>query len=346
MDMRKRITVVALGALLTLLVAACGGDSGGETPGDDPNADTGGGSLQLSAEVASYEIVAGESSRFLLGLFTPNGLVSCGQVPLSFSYLGTEAAPEEAVPDPGMDTPAHFVLVPQEGGPLPSSEDLDAAAAKEPEITAPDQVRGVYQATDLIFDQAGFWEVSVDVTLGDGSTGAATASFAVVKKAAYPNIGEQAPNTKNWTINDVPKDISAEGLDSRAAGGAEIPDPTMHDTVIAETLGEGKPQVIVVATPLYCQSRFCGPVVDEVGALQERYGDRANFVHLEVWRDFNKRQVNKAAADWVYRKPDLTEPWVFLVGADGTIIDRWANVVDPRELAQELEQLPARGGSA
>jgi hypothetical protein len=196
----------------------------------------------------------------------------------------------------------------------------------------------------MVFDQVGFWQVTADVTLGDGSTGTATASFPVVAKAAYPDIGQKAPNTKNWTTADVPKNITAEGLDSRAAGGEPIPDPLLHDASISDALAAGEPIVVVVATPLYCQSRFCGPVVDEVAALQKTYGDRATFVHLEVWRDFNKHQVNAAAADWVYRDPDLTEPWVFLIGADGTIIDRWANVLDPRELGQELEQLPVSQG--
>ena len=36
------------------------------------------------------------------------------------------------------------------------------------------------------------------------------------------------------------------------------------------------------------------------------------------------------------------EPWVFLVGSDGTIIDRWQNVLDRPQLEAELQKLLAR----
>jgi len=44
--------------------------------------------------------------------------------------------------------------------------------------------------------------------------------------------------------------------------------------------------MVVVSTPTYCQSRFCGPITDSVSALAQRYGDRMAFVHLEVWKNF------------------------------------------------------------
>jgi hypothetical protein len=46
---------------------------------------------------------------------------------------------------------------------------------------------------------------------------------------------------------------------------------------------------------------------------------KAAFVHVEVWQDFEKRQVNKAAADWLLRQGDLHEPWAFVIGPDGKI---------------------------
>jgi hypothetical protein len=64
------------------------------------------------------------------------------------------------------------------------------------------------------------------------------------------------------------------------------------------------------------------------------------FIHVEIWRDFNKNVINQAAADWLLRGNDLTEPWVFLIGADGTILDRWATLFREDEVAAELEALP------
>jgi hypothetical protein len=99
--------------------------------------------------------------------------------------------------------------------------------------------------------------------------------------------------------------------------------------------------MVVVSTPVFCVSRFCGPITDAVGDLARRYGDRMDFVHLEVWRDFEAQEINPAAAEWIWpdQQGDAAEPWVFLVGADGTIMQRWDNVATEASLARAVEAL-------
>jgi hypothetical protein len=99
----------------------------------------------------------------------------------------------------------------------------------------------------------------------------------------------------------------------------------------------------VFATPVYCTSRFCGPITDMVAELAHDYADRASFVHIEIWHDFQKKDVNKSAAEWIYRDGDLTEPWVFVVGADGRIAARFDNVATRGEVEPLLESLPVIG---
>ena len=53
-----------------------------------------------------------------------------------------------------------------------------------------------------------------------------------------------------------------------------------------------------------------------------------------------KRVINQAAADWVYRNNDLTEPWLFEIGSNGKIVDRWQNVIDFSEVTQAIQKLP------
>jgi glutathione peroxidase-family protein len=38
-------------------------------------------------------------------------------------------------------------------------------------------------------------------------------------------------------------------------------------------------------------------------------------------------------------KGNLTEPWLFLIGADGRIVDRWSSMWSEREVQTELEAL-------
>jgi hypothetical protein len=128
--------------------------------------------------------------------------------------------------------------------------------------------------------------------------------------------------------------------DSRASIEGSIPDRNLHEWTIAEAIAEHRPALVVFATPVYCISRFCGPVTDAVEQLSRKYANRAEFIHVEIWRDFEKHVINKAAADWLYRNRDLTEPWLYLIGANGRILDRWSSLFDVQEVGRELEQLP------
>ena len=67
---------------------------------------------------------------------------------------------------------------------------------------------------------------------------------------------------------------------------------------------------------------------------------KAAFVHVEVWRDFEKQEVNKAAADWLLRRGDLHEPWVFVIGPNGKITARFDNVASKAEIEGALKRLP------
>ena len=158
----------------------------------------------------------------------------------------------------------------------------------------------------------------------------------VADRHQIPAVGDQALATDNLTL--VSSDVPAAAVDSRAATEG-TPDPELHQSTIAAALAAHRPIVAVFATPVYCVSRFCGPVTDMVAALAHDYADRATFVHIEIWRDFDKHILNKAAADWLYRNDDLNEPWVFVIGADGRIVARFDNVATRDELEPLLRSL-------
>lgn len=88
-------------------------------------------------------------------------------------------------------------------------------------------------------------------------------------------------------------------------------------------------------------SQFCGPVTDMVAGLAKDYADRARFIHIEVWQNFEAKQLNEAAKEWIARGENINEPWVFLIGADGKIKVRWDNVATRAEIEPLLQALPA-----
>ena len=46
-----------------------------------------------------------------------------------------------------------------------------------------------------------------------------------------------------------------------------------------------KPIVLLFATPLLCQSRVCGPVVDIAEQVKASSGDDVDFIHMEIYND-------------------------------------------------------------
>jgi hypothetical protein len=278
----------------------------------------------LVVQVASYELVAGRENRFIAGLLTEDNLfVSGGTVTMRFSSLSNE---QNA--DPALELAAAFLHIDEGHGPPPDRVTAGPASMG----------RGVYSAEGVAFDRDGTWQVEVEADLGGGDVRTATAAFQVVTEPRYPAPGQPAPRTENLTVDS--KDAPVAAVDSRAESEGGIPDPELHQTTVAEAIAAGRPALVVLSTPVYCVSMFCGPITDMVAALAEKYSDRAAFIHLEIWRDFQNKVVNKGAAEWVLRDDDLTEPWVFLIGEDGTIVKRWDNVATPEEIEPFLRRLP------
>lgn len=330
--------------LIVVLGAACSSGSG--SVADGPTA----ANTQLAAEVASYELLAGTTNRFLVGLFENNGeTVSYGTVKMEFSYLGTESKPIS--PEPKSTETGSFILVPNDDSRQPPATDeaLHAAASLPPALTQPDQVRGVYQVPEVKFDETGFWQVDVTARL-DGIDRTVSANFEVVDTPSYPAIGQAAPSVDNYLYKQ--KGAKPSWVDSRATDGwASVADANLHAMTVADALESGRPTVVVVSTPLYCVSRFCGPVTDEIAMLQARFTDEsssptANFIHIEIWKDYQNKVINKAAARWVYSDGDVTEPWVFLITPTGKIVDRWQNVLDRPQLSAELAALLVKEGAS
>ena len=316
-------SIRTLAALLSLglLTAACSSDDGSpQSTGPSGN------SSGMVAVAASVDLYTGDPQRVDLGLVMPdNSFVSFGTVDVSFSLVGDAAQASE---QPGPTATA--VFVPTYGTPERSSR---------PVVTQPNEGRGVYEATDVVFDTAGVWvaEVTADVE-GLGSQ-TAQASFAVQEHPSLPAPGDPAQKTQNLTLHS--KDVPLAAIDSRAKSTGTIPDPELHEWTIARAIAQGRPALVVFATPAFCVSRFCGPVTDMVDDLSRRYDDRAVFIHVEIWKDYDRQVLNQAALDWLQMpNGDLTEPWLFLIGADGTIADRWSSMWSEREVQTELEALP------
>jgi hypothetical protein len=312
--------------VLGVMLAGCAAPGGSSTTSSAPSV----GASAVVAQVASFELVATRPNRLLVALIAgDNRWVSFGRVTFSFSYLGdrsSSAPPGVSVPD----TAASFL-------PIPGTPD---GSGRQPTLTNPSDGRGVYGVESISFPRAGFWQLTAHGSLDDGTPISSDAAFEVLSAPRIVGVGDLAPKSANAVIGDA--GVAPVAIDSRASDGQPIPDPELHRTSIAAAIAAHRPALVVFATPVYCVSRFCGPITDMVAQLASEYADRADFIHVEIYRDFEANALNPAVTQWL-RTPggDIREPWTFLIGADGRIVASWDTMVTRAEIEPLLRALPA-----
>lgn len=299
---------------MSVVLGACSGGNGSSSADSPP---------QFAAQVASYDVASGAPQRFLIGILGGDrGFVVYGSLSLEFRFLGADGTGKTSDEADIAGVTASFL--PIAGSPEPPAD------ATEPRLSQPSVAAGVYEATGVSFDRPGFWEATGRLAV-DGSPVEVQAAFEVLPAHRIVTVGDRALSTRNL----LPGDLSAPAaaVDSRSEGSS-VPDPNLHRVTVADAIAAGKPTVVVISTPVFCVSRFCGPITDLVDRLAATYAGRANFVHIEVWRDYESQVLNRAAADWIYpdNKSDANEPWVFVIDRTGAIVDRFDNVVSDAEL--------------
>jgi hypothetical protein len=186
-------------------------------------------------------------------------------------------------------------------------------------------IRGLYVA-QVSFARAGTWGIEILALEKDGSREVARIAVTVLDIPQTPALGSLAPRSRNLIASDV-KDL-------RQIDTSQRPDPRLHQVRIADAIARGRPQLIVFATPQFCTSRMCGPVVDIVRALLPAYGKRVAFTHQEIWQDFAEKRVFPTVEEWRL----ITEPWIFVVDGRGIIRAKFEGLVTARELEAALQQ--------
>jgi hypothetical protein len=306
-------------SLVGLLAAACGSSGSAGANGTSSPGASGQPSTSFALQVASSDLYAGAPQRVQVGVFgsTDQGVQLLTGGSVSLSLVSADGG------DPITGTAAYV--------PAPGTPD-----AKTASLTAPSDARGVYQLDNVTFPSAGQWQAQLSFT-PSGQQVDLTDAFTVADTPALPAPGQKAMATDNLTM--ASKGVSPQAIDSRAQDGAPVPDAELHQTTIADAIAAGRPALVLFATPVYCQSQFCGPSTDALEQLAKTGPKNADYIHVEIWHDYQKNEVNKAAADWLLRNGDLTEPWLYLIGPDGKIVDRWSPLFDPAEVLRELDQV-------
>jgi len=317
--MTRLLQAIALALGVAVLLAGCGSDeesSARPAPSASDFPAAKGRTLTEIGQLPEAKVVvapAGQvvdvgADRFAFGVFTLGGeLVDDADIALYFAA--------------GKDAPAR--------GPYPARVDsLQTPPAFRAKTTVddPSAATSVYVVPRVRVEKRGEL-AALAVIRRNGKLEATRApSYVVGKFAAVPDVGDPAPRIHTPTAGDVER---IEEIETR------IPPDTMHDTDFADVLGK-EPIVIVFATPQFCQSRVCGPTVDIVEEVKAKFGDRAAFIHMEV---FDDNDPNKGLRPQLRAFHLPTEPWAFVIDREGRIAARFEGAFGADELSRAVEEV-------
>jgi len=194
--------------------------------------------------------------------------------------------------------------------------------------------------THATFPSAGNWMASFTTVAPGSPEQTIPFSFDVKAKASAIQKGQPAPSVDTPTLADVGGDVTKISTDTS-------PDPAFYQTSVADALAAHKPFVLVFATPKFCQTKTCGPTLDKVKAVAAKHPD-VTFINVEPYllEDVDgqlqpkldaKGNLQAAPATIAYGL--LSEPFVFIVGGDGTVKASFELIFTPEEIDAALTGL-------
>jgi len=239
----------------------------------------------LSIVVVPSEIVVGPN-RFAVGLFDAEGtLIHDAQV--HFHYYDLRD-PERATYESGADARR---------------------------VQDPDGFTTIF-AHDRTFELPGLWGVEVEAVMADGGGARSRVGFDVLADSPGVAPGDRVLPTATPTLEDV-------GGDPGLLTTAVDPDLALHQVSLADALESSLPTMLLLATPAFCETRFCGPAYEIVSRVRPGYDGRVNFVYAEVYADLPDPSASGWPPSDAARDVGIqTEPWLYFIEPDGTVAFR------------------------
>ncbi|HWP63897.1 MAG TPA: hypothetical protein VNO86_10550 [Candidatus Binatia bacterium] len=308
--------------LPALLLAACAGGApspaapGGPSAPSAPSAAPSGASgPNILPIFVSSEILAGQN-RFMFSLTDrANQVIAAPDVPVTLEFYDV-ATDENTV---AFTTDSRF-------------------------LWAIEDERGLYAST-VEFPKAGRWGVRFTATFPDGRTEQVRADFDVAASGSTPAIGAPAVGVDTPTIG--------AGGDAATVSTDKAPNPAFYTRSVADAVAAKDPFVLVFATPAFCQTAICGPMLDTVKALASDY-PTLTFINVEPYQmAMTDGRLQPALADgqlqaaaWTDAWGLRTEPWIFVVDGEGKVAAKFEAVVSEDELRAAFDAVAPSTGSA
>lgn len=302
-------------ALVLLAAAGCSGASEPETSEAPEQAQV------VTGPPKEAPLIKGPVSDS--GLQIIFGTPDLGVGPNRIGFVLT--SPDGIVTSPAVRVTSEYL--PEGGGPAEHGQTALAVFRPWPYGT-----RGLY-TTNLDFPTAGDWALRVSVldlaAGGEGDT--AELFFPVADKAHAPATGQPAVASDSKTLADVP------GFEQITTGS--LHDGDLYQVSIADAVESGLPAVIVFASPAFCTNAVCGPQVDVLKELKDKYRGQANFIHVdyfdnpdEIQGDLDRAIVSPTVLEWNLPSTE----WSFVLDEEGVVAARFEAFATLEELEEAL----------
>jgi hypothetical protein len=306
--MRDRFHLVIPLAISAILVGACTGAGGATAPSASTQPSTG--TYDLLPVVVSSEQYVG-TDRFL------------------FSFLDAKTNSPASAPDRS----ASVAVYPTSKGPAAATTGDGTFMWIIPGTA------GVYRTT-LSFSEAGPWTALFTTAAPGHPSETIPFEFDVQPSPSAVQVGEAAPSVKTPTLADVGGDVAQISSD-------KSPDPAFYKVSVDQALAAHDPFVLVFATPAFCRSGACGPLLDTVKSVAASYPS-VTFINVEPYKlkmtDGTLQPVLDAngqliPVDATNAYGILSEPWIFVVDSTGTITASIEGATDLAELKAALDPI-------
>jgi hypothetical protein len=299
--------VAALTVLSCLVLAACGGSDGDQA---STTTEPGGG-----ATLEELWRAPGDDTAVIPG--TANH--EPGQVRVSFLVVDGEGQPVT------LPTARVFAAEALDAKPFLETE------AKLERIGLPGEhvadATHIYVANLRLSRPGKYWMLAEPE--GGSIKVQALGNVLVAKEDPPPDVGEPAVASPTPTL-------ASTGGDTSALTTRNPPDESLLRYSVADALEANVPFVVTFATPKFCSSRVCGPVVDVVEEVSRRFeGENIRFIHVEVFTD---NDPTKGYNEWMQQWDLPTEPWTFVVDGTGTIVERFEGTLSVDELETAVRE--------
>ncbi|HET7473470.1 MAG TPA: hypothetical protein VFJ71_10115 [Candidatus Limnocylindrales bacterium] len=219
----------------------------------------------------------------------------------------------------------------------PSGESI--APSPQTFIWAIEGVNGVY-AGRATFPTAGKWTADFITAAPGSAQEQLTFGFDVRDRANVISPGDPAPSVDTPTLADVGGDVAKISSDTK-------PDADFYQVSEADALAAKKPFVLIFATPKFCQTATCGPTLDKLKPVAAAHPEMT-FINVEPYElkaDGGSLQPVLDAGGNLTPVPATiafklsTEPYVFVVGADGIVKSSFELVFSPDEIEAAIKSV-------